>query len=159
MKHFVEAFATIGKLFGDEPLLKYLAGVSGAVWGYVFPPDQGVRDAALAAGLLILLDTLTGLWAAIVTGKAIRSAKFGRALSKVLGYGSVVAVCAVVTRHVPGASAWQAMSVSAVVTLVIVTEAISVLENVRKLGLRLPFGMEKLLEERLRGAPAGEDGR
>ncbi|MCW5943288.1 MAG: phage holin family protein [Fimbriimonadaceae bacterium] len=156
MRQLTDGIATIGKMFGDAPLLKYLAGVSGACWGYLFP-DQAVRDAALAAGLLILLDTVTGLWAAIVTGKAVKSAKFGRALSKILGYGSVVAVCAVVTRHVPGASAWQSMSVSAVVTLVIVTEAISILENVRKLGIKLPFGMEKLLEERLRGAPARED--
>lgn len=157
MRWLGEAWQALGKLFLDAPFAKYVAGVTGAAWGWLFP-DQGVRDAALAAGLLILLDTLTGLWAAIVTGKAIRSAKFGRALSKVLGYGSVVAVCAVVTRHVPGASGWQSTSVSAVVTLVIATEAISILENVRKLGIRLPFGMERLLEERL-GRPAGEEGR
>lgn len=158
MRQLTEGLSTIGKMFGDAPLLKYLAGVAGAAWGYLFP-DQAVRDAAVAACAMIALDTITGLWAAIVTGLAVKSAKFGRALSKLLGYGSVVAVCAVVTRHVPGASAWQAMSVSAVVTLVIVTEAISILENVRKLGIRLPFGMEKLLEERLRGAPAREEGR
>lgn len=152
MKQLTEGIATIWKMFGDAPLFKYAAGVAGTVWGYLFP-DQAVRDAAVAAATLVALDTVTGLWAAVVTGKAVKSATFSRVLSKLLGYGSVVAVAAVVTRHVPGASSWQAMSVSAVVTLVICTEAISILENVRKLGIKLPFGMERLLSDRLKSVP------
>ncbi|MCW5941083.1 MAG: phage holin family protein [Fimbriimonadaceae bacterium] len=142
----------LAKAVGDAPLGKSLAAVLGAVLGYLFP-DQAGREAGLAAFGMVLLDTLTGLAAAVATGQPVRSARFGRVVAKIFGYGATIAVCAVVTRHVPGAAPWQPVSVSAVVTLIIVTEAISVLENVRRLGVRLPLGLERALEGR-----RGKDG-
>lgn len=156
MRWFGEGMTAIGRLFVDSPFAKSAAVLTGASAGWLFP-DQAGRDAAAAACAMVLLDTATGLWAAVATGRAIRSATFGRVLSKLIGYGAVVATVAIVTRFVPGASGAQGVSVSAAVSLVIVTEAISVLENVRKLGIRLPFGLERFLAERSGGAM--EEGR
>jgi phage-related holin len=142
------------KLFGDAPFLKWAAGLAGAFVGYVFP-EQATANAAAAAGALIVLDTITGVAAAVTRGKKITSKAFGRTLAKVLGYASVALVCAVVSRHVPGLDGYQQASVTGVVTLVILTEAISILENVSAMGINLPFGITELLRQRIFQERAG----
>ena len=71
-------------------------------------------DFAIAAGLLITFDTVTGVWSTIVTGHKITSAKFSRVLTKCIGYGSVVIVCSVATHTIPGAEGFQPVAVSSV---------------------------------------------
>jgi len=138
----------IGKLFADVAQVKWPAAILGGLVGYLFP-TQALQTAAVEAGALIAIDTVTGMCAAKVSGKAITSAKFSRALVKVLGYSSVVAVVAIAHRHVPGGEHGQPITVTGVLTLVIFTEAISVFENVNAMGLKLPFGADDWLKARL----------
>lgn len=109
-------------------------------------------------GGLVLLDTLTGVTAAWQAGESITSKAFSRTIVKLIGYGAALAVVAVVTRHIAGLADYQPVAVSSVLSLVIVTEAGSILENVRKLGVRLPFGIEELLRRRLRQISPDSDG-
>lgn len=132
---------------GSAPT-KGAAALAGGILGYLFH-DQASVMAAAACGALILLDTLTGVTAAWQAGESITSKAFSRTLTKVIGYGASVAVVAVVTRHIAGLADYQPVAVSSVLSLVIVTEAGSILENVRKMGVRLPFGIEELLRRRL----------
>lgn len=144
MRDLAAALPAVGKLVADMPAAKAVAAVIGGAIAYCLP-DQGARDTATAAVVLILLDTLTGVVAARSSGQAISSARLSRALVKLLGYGSVLIVAAICARMVPGATGLSGASVGAVLGLVVATEALSVLENVHRMGLKVPFGLEKFL--------------
>lgn len=139
---------TMAKLVTDAPLVKWISAVLWAGICYVLPNDK-IQSTAMAAFTLIMLDTLTGLWAAWKNGDQITSARFANVLSKIVGYGSVLIVCAIVAREMPGLAAMQAASVGAALGLIIATESISVLENARKIGVRLPFGLEEAILSRI----------
>jgi len=136
------------KLFGDALAYKGVGALLAVLLDYLLPV-QAPRDLALAAGGLIVLDTFTGLWAALVCGKKVSSAKFSRVLTKLFGYGSVVVVCAVATRAVPGAVGFQPTALAAVLGFVALTEGISILENVGRMGVKTPSFLKKWLRERL----------
>lgn len=155
MRELPVATGALWKLVADLPALKWVSAALGAFVGYVFP-DTAAANAGLAAAVLIIVDTLTGVMAAIAKGERITSVAFSRTLAKILGYSAVLLVCAVVSRHVPGLTGFQAAGVTGVVTLIILTEAISVLENVEKMGLNLPFGLAETIRKRLK--PKDEDG-
>lgn len=138
----------LAKLALEDSWKWILAGMA-VILDFVFPAQIG-REMAIAAFVLIALDTITGFVSALVAGQAISSARFSRVLVKLLGYGSVIIVSAIVTKFVHNAETLPNVSVTAVLTLVIATEAISVLENVRRMGIKLPLGLDKWLEERLK---------
>lgn len=127
-----------------EDLWKWLGAGSMSLAQFLFPSDM-VRNMAISAFCLILLDTVTGTVAAWQTHVAVTSARFGRVLVKVLGYGSVICVSAIVSKFASSIGDLTSISVAAILTLVILTESLSVLENVRKMGVPLPFGLEKLI--------------
>ena len=143
------------KLFADSLPVKALAGIVAAILDYLLPVAAS-RDLAIAAGVLILLDTGTGFWASMVSGKKISSAKFSRVLTNLLGYGSVVVVCGIATRSVPGAVALQPTALSFVLGFVILTESISILENVGKMGVKTPPFLKQWLKDRLKDKPNEE---
>jgi phage-related holin len=146
------------KLATDYAPLKAIVAGLAAIAQYVFG-DTATQAAAVAAFALLLLDTVTGMVAARVNQDAITSAKFGRFLIKVLGYGSTIIVAAVVAQHVPGIAkvddsiteVAHSLAVGTVVSAVMVTEAISILENVRKMGVNTPAKwLEKGLKQKLK---------
>lgn len=122
-----------------------------------FLPLQASRELAVAAILLVALDTITGIWAALVRGRKVSSSKFARVLSKLLGYGSVVIVCSVGSKAVPGAASLQAPAVCWVLGFVAITEGISILENVGRMGVKAPPFLLEWLRKRLKEKPGHED--
>jgi toxin secretion/phage lysis holin len=143
--------ALIGKLFA--PPIKVVASISVAgVTSYLFP--EGVpADALIAACVVVVLDLLTGVGAAWMERKFDGSAGIRRTLLKVLSYLSLVLIAAIVPRNVPGLEQAQGFTAGTVLTLIILTEAVSIIENVRKMGFSLPFGIEDQLKKRLRQEP------
>lgn len=98
---------------------------------YVFP-TKDLQDTAVAAAVLVVLDTLTGITAAFVEKKPRTSAAFGRVLAKAFAYLSVCAVAAVVEKTILKGSG---LSISmGAIWLVIATEGISVIENVERIS-------------------------
>jgi phage-related holin len=145
---FAEINRTLYKLVADVPSLKWLVALLVSMADYVFPA-RGARDVAIATAMMILLDTATGVVAAWVKKKPISSREFARVLVKFVGYGSVTVVASVATKHVPGLTDFQSATVSGVLTLILVTELVSILENAAKMGIKLPFGLYERLKERL----------
>lgn len=127
---------------------KWLAAVAMSGAQFLFPTDS-MKSMAAWALLLVFLDTLTGFVASLITGQAISSARFMRVLVKILGYGVVVLVVAGNGKYIGAAAEMANLSVTSVLTLVIFTESISILENVRKFGIKLPFGIDAALQGRL----------
>jgi phage-related holin len=155
MKEVDHIVPALQKLFLDAAALKWpLAGLMMAV-EYVLPTSAS-REAAIGAFALLIADTLTGFVAAWQSGEKISSARFGRVLVKILGYGSVLVVSAVVANNLTGLDSLETMGAMAILTLIITTEAISVLENVHKMGVRLPFGLSEILKARLT-PPKGDE--
>lgn len=142
--------------FTDTWIGKIIAAAFAGALEYLFPIETG-RAMAVGAMSLILVDTLTGWYAATVAGNKITSAKFSRVLTKILGYGSIVIVAAVAAHTLPGTQDYQHVAVSGVVGFVIVTEGISILENVAKMGLASPPWLKKWLKERLKDKPDGKE--
>lgn len=139
----------VAKAFTDYPILKW-GGVALAVASeYLFGTDV-VRNMAIAAFGLMFLDTITGFVAAYATGQAITSTKLSRILVKIVAYGSSIIVAAVVTRHLPGLIGAHSTVVTAVLAIVIATEALSILENIGKMGFKRLAWLRKLLEGKLK---------
>ncbi|MBN9503640.1 MAG: hypothetical protein BGO01_20655 [Armatimonadetes bacterium 55-13] len=136
------------KLFADAWLLKGLAGILAAILDYTIP--MASRDIAYTAAVLILLDTATGVWAGIVSGKQITSARFSRVLTKFFGYGAVVYVCSAATKTLAGTGQLQSTAISGVLGFVVLTEGISILENVGKMGVKAPPFLKQWLKARLK---------
>lgn len=141
------------RLTVDLALLKWPMAVGMGLVEYILPGRQ-IQEAAVAVLALIVLDTVTGLWAARVKGIAITSARMGRVFTKLLGYGSVLVVIAAATRHVPGIGSTQEVAAALVLGLIIATEGVSVLENCLKMELSLP--VINVLLEKLRPVLEGQ---
>jgi phage-related holin len=127
--------------------VKTLAGIGTGIAAYLVPSDTA-QALYIGAGLLLALDTVTGIWASVLTKKPIKSAKLARLGTKFVGYGSVVIVSAVATNALPAAKGMQEIAVCSVLGFVLATEGLSVLENVAKMGLPVP----KRIKDALRGA-------
>lgn len=138
----------VAKAFTDYPILKW-GGVALAVASEYLFGDVAVRNLAIAAFGLMFLDTITGFVAAFATGQPISSAKLSRILVKIVAYGSSIIVAAVVTRHLPGLVSAHSTVVTAVLAIVLATEAISILENVGKMGFRIGW-LTRMLEGKLK---------
>jgi len=112
---------------------------------YLLPGDV-VKSMVIGLGLLVVMDTLTGIRAAVKQGDPIKSGQWG-ILDKTLAYTSIIAVFAVVGRNVPGLESYFSTGLAAVLTFMLLREAVSILENVSKLGVNLP----PALLDKLRG--------
>jgi phage-related holin len=136
------------KVVGDIAVPKWVVAAGAAFLGYMLP-TEAQQSAFWGAIHLVAVDTVTGYLAARHEGQPPRSSKFGRILSKLTAYCALLSVAVTVSRHVPGASAVQGASVTGVLTLVILTEALSILENVKRMGFSLPWGIDAWLAGRL----------
>ncbi len=125
----------LARAFTDSALFKYFIAALVSMSEYLFGTEV-TRNAAIAAAGLMLLDTITGAIAAKVAGPGWKSGKFSRVLVKFVSYGSAIIVAAVVTHHLPGMSSLQELSVTTVVSLILCTEALSVLENIDRMGFK-----------------------
>lgn len=146
---FREIFYFVAKLF-DGGFFKWLAGIIAAIVSYLFP-TEAIQKLAISAGLVILLDTATGLLANLTEGAKISSGKFARLFSKLIGYLSILALGAIVhyslpmldtSPYYPGYAGFA----GALLTFIILAESISILENLVTLKIKLPFGLTERLK-------------
>lgn len=139
----------LAKALTDYPVLKWGGVLVAVASEYLFGTDV-VRNMAIAAFSLMFLDTITGFVAAFATGQAITSAKLSRILVKIVAYGSSIIVAAVVTRHLPGLVAAHSTVVTAVIAIVLATEALSILENIGKMGFKRLAWLSRMLEGKIK---------
>lgn len=122
-----------------------------AVTSYIYP-TKGLQDAAIAAGVLVVFDTITGLMAAAIQKKPRTSKAFSRVIAKTFAYLSVSAVATVVEKTIFTNSQ---LSISmTVLWLVIATEGLSILENVEAISGGKFSVLKKLLGKVIDNAEA-----
>ena len=134
----------LGRLFDFSDnsigLLKLAAVSFGVFTSYVLKGEPEM-DAFVGASCLVLVDTMSGYWAAVVAKEPRPSKKLARVVTKVVGYLCVVIVASVAEHTV-------AKTVPVVVGccwLMIATEGYSILENVEKTGLGRFRALRKIL--------------
>jgi phage-related holin len=137
----------VARVVFDATTVKTIGALAIAALGYMFPA-QTTQSAWFACSCLLVLDTITGVAAAVRTNQRITSAKFSRFLVKFLAYSAVVAVVAFATHAIPGTLEIQGFLTSGAIAGIAITEGISVLENVELLGVIVPFGIDRWLRER-----------
>lgn len=108
---------------------------------YSFLFDISQKEAHLALLVLILLDFITGLYAAKKIGEPIRSAKIRHSAVKVLAYFAVIAGAHLVEK---GLVSYISFLDETVLAFFLVTELISLIENVGKMGYETP---QKILNQ------------
>jgi phage-related holin len=133
----------------DSPALKAVAAALGGALGYIFPTSAVLETATIAA-ILIVVDTITGLWASLVTGKPIESRKASRMLTKLVGYCIAVATVSLTVRSLPSLGHWQVGACTGILAIVIATEAVSIIENLERIGVKLPRKLVKALKGELK---------
>jgi phage-related holin len=115
-----------GEGFAKALIVGLMAGAT-----YVFP-TKDLQDTAVAASILVLLDTVTGIMAVFIEKKPRTSQSFARVIAKAFAYLSVCAVAAIVERTIFKGSG---LSISmGILWLIIATEGISVIENVERIS-------------------------
>ena len=140
----------IAQAVGDHAAFKWLTAAVVTALNYVVPGITA-QTMAIALFAFIVLDTMTGARAAYVTGEKITSAKLGRVGTKLLGYGSVCIVSSLVTKLIPDTNdIMQELGVSATLGLFMAVEGLSILENVKRMGVIVPKALLTMLEGRVR---------
>lgn len=149
----IQRFATSSgnfwaQMLTDHAWFKAASAAMGGWLAYILP-TEAVRASCGACAILIAIDTITGIAASIRSGHPLSSAKFSRVLSKLIAYGSVVAVVSICGRYLPGLADFRVPAITAALYLILATEGISVLENASKLDVKLPKGLVKWLKGKL----------
>lgn len=132
--HVLDSICT---LVGAEPALKWVLAAGGALVSY-FLPNDALKNLAVTAVTFVVCDTVTGVMAARSDGQAVSSARFGRLLTKLTGYSIAVILATMGLRVIPGVAELAPGGSGAVLTMVVVTEAISIIENLDRMGIKLP---------------------
>lgn len=112
-------------------------------------PIEAVRTAVITAIALMLVDTVTGIYAAVVEGKALTSAKFGRVIAKAFVYMTFPSVVSYGFSAI-GLTGLAAPCATAVATLAVCTEMLSITENIERAGLlKVPSWLKRLMKDRI----------
>lgn len=108
---------------------------------YEFMFDVAQTKTLLALFILILLDFITGISAAKIRGEPIRSSKIKHSALKLLAYYAVISGA-----HLAESSlnSYIAFLDDAVIAFFMVTELISLMENIGRMGYKVP---SKLLNQ------------
>lgn len=111
---------------------------------YAFLLDVTQYNSYVALLVLILLDFITGVYAAKKSGEAIRSGKVRHSAIKVMAYFAVISGAHVAENGIPAAIAFIDETVLA---FFLITELISLIENVGRMGYETPKKILNQLKE------------
>jgi len=109
--------------------IKFISGLilSGLCWAFDY--DFGIL---IVMFTLIMIDTITGVWYAIKT-KTVKSRGFYRVAIKMTMYFIMLLVASIVDKFIPLNIAFKMLQ-----SFLVITEAISIFENIGKLGFPVP---------------------
>ena len=137
-------FTTMGGIFTGMASHFYLKG-TGSFFFSLFVFAFGLNNVVVIQGLLflILIDSITGVYAAWTTKEVITSRKMLRSAFKVVVYGILLASSHVVEVVLPGTLFIEEI----VSSFLALTEFISIIENAGKMGYGIPKQLLKKLQK------------
>lgn len=119
--------------------LKFIAAILLTIYSFFF--DHTQEHSHVALFFLVLLDFFTGVSAAKATGEKIKSSKIRHTALKMSAYFTMIAAAHLAESSLP--SFLQVLD-DTVTAFLMVTELISLLENMQRMGYETP---KKLLEK------------
>ncbi len=128
----------------DAWWLKSSGAILAGLWGYV-AKAEAEQTAIYALFILMGLDLVTGIAASTRRGKKLSSKRLSDTGYKIVGYSSVIVATSAVERLVPGSVSLVPCSVAPLA----LTELVSLLENVRHLGVKNGGMLKRILEAAL----------
>ena len=131
--YLIEKLATLIEV----TTLKFLT--TGAVAFVTFFFGSIYNEALLAILMLLVFDTILGIAASVFEGRGITSRRFGRSLIKGIVYFTAISAGYFADQTIP-----YALIESTMIAFIGVTEFISILENMGRLGYKTP---KKLLNQ------------
>lgn len=142
--HFVKVQVTAFTTCEPSAIFKLVGAIAYTILGYV-APSVGSREALVALGLLIALDTATGIFSAHLRGEPIESRKMARAFIKTVAHFGGIAAVSIMGKAAGLGPDARAAIVTGAVGLVSAAEAWSIIENCEKMGVPLPPKVKALL--------------
>lgn len=143
--HLLPKFFSLG--LEDHTFVKVITGLATALLNFLLPTSVLINMTVIAA-VFVLLDTLSGIIAATVQGEPITSKRFGHVVVKYIGYAIGVAVVGLAARGLPGASSAHEFLQTLLLGSIMATEALSIAENLHRMGVPLPPGFVRWLNGR-----------
>jgi toxin secretion/phage lysis holin len=119
-----------------------MAAIIYVFYSFFFDPTQ--EKALIAIAVLIIFDFITGFWSAKVSGEEIKSGKVFRSATK-----SVIYFLFISAAHIAGVAFpfIKDISGSTVIAFLALTELISIMENIGKMGFAIPKKMLNKLQD------------
>ena len=135
---FLQTCKEIAQPFVDDLMLKGLLATAGMFAGFLF----GVEFLPFVGVLiiLVLLDTITGVWGAKLNGETISSKRFIASVPKLIRYLIFIAAGHLLQLTIP----FEMYIENVVLVFLAATEFISIMENLGKSGMPVP---KKLLNQ------------
>lgn len=131
----------ISKLLSDYPAFKVGMSVGLGAASFLF---GGVYvDAMVAVSMLMLFDTITGMWASRMEGLAWTSPRFAKKIRQMILYSISISAAHFLDQTVPGE--WMQFSA---IGFVAANEFISILENIGRMGFKTPKSILNSLKEK-----------
>ena len=131
------AFSGIFEYFS----IKSISSVALTIAAYLVGAEH--IDAMNALMLLVVIDFITGLSSAKSTGEIITSKKSMRSAIKVVVYSLLVTSAHLAENVLPGDSFFE----NIVISFLALTEFISILENIGRMGYAVPLKLLNKLQE------------
>ena len=118
------------------PLQKVIVALGSCSWAYLF----GNGKVLIPVFALVMLDAIVGVWRAKKEKRFRGSRGFSRSCAKFFIYLIMIGTASILDKEFPGNYASLTMK-----SFLMVTEAISILENIGALGWPVPLKLLKFL--------------
>jgi len=138
---FIQSIKLLWMGIWEFALTKLIVTMSTSVFVFSFGINHVVIMKALI--FLIIIDFVTGMWSARMTGEHITSRRAVRSAYKLVMYGLLVAGAHLTEVIVPGTTYLEDI----VTSFLAVTELISILENAGRMGYAIPKKLLKKLQD------------
>lgn len=122
-------------------LTKIILTMSSSIFVFAFGVNHAVIMKALI--FIIIIDFITGIWSARVSGEHITSRRAVKSAYKLVMYGLLVAGAHLTEVIIPGTTYLEDI----VTSFLAVTELISILENAGRMGYAIPKKLLKKLQD------------
>lgn len=141
MRNFAEYFTGVVNSCMSYSAVKWLSGSLYSAYIFAFGGDA--KTAIFSIGALVIIDAVTGIYAAKKAGEVISSPRAFGSVVKCLVYLLMISAAHLFEVAVPilGTSA-----TSIIIAFLALTEVISVMENIAKMGYEVPLKLLNTLQ-------------
>ena len=149
---------TFGQVVGKNgsTLEGFLAAVGGWLSG-LMGGELALSYSLASLAILVGLDWVTGIRASRYEGKAIESSKLRRTSDKLIGYAVAVVVFVLMSREIDALKSIRTELLTGLLWWFMAVESWSVIENLDRIGIRIPKWIKKRLQAVKDGLDNGLD--